>query len=246
MTHPESSEGDNESLLKELKKNPLGISIASIGVVLAAFAVSTSKQIAAALIVLAMFSWFLLRIPRINAGGARRFILPAILSTVLLGLAAYFAYWYDSSQHPKAGNPLSIAKPTPAGTNLSFVQPDGRVPPCNTFYGSGSIPADKTLLIFDRGVPDNPESERRARYYFDGPVKIRHDGWLIREVEVGANKKEGFQAEVAAVLRDKNVASDFITAHTKEKSRQNVPLPAGNVASMVVVRNGDKGGCASS
>lgn len=82
------------------------------------------------------------------------------------------------------------------GLNIRFTRPEGTIPHCTDFSGSGAIPDGWQLLIFDRSAADP-----NASYWFNGVAEPTDQGWVARSVQIGEGEPdEGRRVEIAAVL----------------------------------------------
>jgi hypothetical protein len=99
------------------------------------------------------------------------------------------------------------SQPTPTGAarvpDLQFNKPADIMTRCNIYTGSGRIPPDQELLVFDRGL-DGPTGQTDQGFSLYDPAIPDKDGWHTTPMGEGAD-----YVEVTAVLVPKSFW-DFI------------------------------------
>jgi hypothetical protein len=88
-----------------------------------------------------------------------------------------------------------------SASGIHFLVPPNTVPRCNVYQGTGDIPDGHELLILDRPVDSNGNSQS-STYYLDGEASRTSTGWQTPQFDVGSE-----HVEIAAVLVDSDLAS---------------------------------------
>lgn len=99
---------------------------------------------------------------------------------------------------------FGLQSKSPSAAVHFIVPPVKTVPRCNVYQGTGAIPPNQRLLIFNRAVNVNGEPMDGGRFYLDGPAVSTEAGWKTPLVEAGAE-----YVEIAAVLVP-NETADFL------------------------------------
>lgn len=94
------------------------------------------------------------------------------------------------------------SEPPPAAVRF-IAPPTKTVPRCNVYQGTGTIPSNQRLLIFNREVNMNHEPTG-GKFYLYGPAVSTETGWRTPLVEAGAK-----YVEIVAVLVP-NETADFL------------------------------------
>jgi hypothetical protein len=92
-----------------------------------------------------------------------------IIAAAVGGVATYFVSW-GTVQHssPESSPTVTVTlTPTPAPVasidSFGFHQPGNRVPNCYTYDGTGKVPGDDSVIVFDEAV--TPENQQLAVPY---------------------------------------------------------------------------------
>jgi hypothetical protein len=143
-------------------------------------------------------SWFrLVVVPSIAALGG----LLAGAGTVV---ATYNGWRASSPKTPVVQTPF----PRTAKADLAFIQPASRnLPRCNYFSGTGTIPKDFSLLIFDIGTDANGKPD--GKYYLDGVASSTGNGWRTPQVDAGAR-----HTRVDGILVPRTLADFLLSIET--------------------------------
>jgi hypothetical protein len=113
---------------------------------------------------------------------------------------------------------------------LRFTPPAGTVPMCNDLAGTGTIPADHHLAIFDRSL-----SAPNASYYFDGLASDTDTGWRLLNVTLGEPREAGVRVELVAVLVPREVG-EYLRQVDADETWWSATVPGPTVDRMAVQR----------
>jgi hypothetical protein len=147
-------------------------------------------------------------------------------------------------QTGKAAAGDAVSKPTAASINLEFdITDSSRVPWCQIYYGTGTIPTGDVLAIFSTqansdGLPTSP-----PYYSFDGDAQHPVAGhWQTVPLQVGSPGQANFPADIVGVLTN-TAAYDYIASIIIKDNAQwwTTELPPGPRISLSVVTNGERG-----
>ena len=121
-----------------------------------------------------------------------------LIGGVVIGLKA--APSNGPQPRPTATVTATVTRTAAPGPALQQAAPE-EVGWCNTFSGTGAIPKDHELLIFDAPTGPGGAALSPSYYYLDGTARqISSNSWQIKPVFIGPKNKKGFTAEVVSVL----------------------------------------------
>jgi hypothetical protein len=132
--------------------------------------------------------WILSRLPLIALGA---------------GLASFWFYEYGPMSH----NSVPITLSGSRVANFKFIDPGNSVPSCYTYFGTGKIPVNDTVLAFDRIVNDIHHPLTNSVYSPDWGIAT-DAGWKV-PTEIGVGNPPGTQIELVALLVPKSMQGFF-------------------------------------
>lgn len=142
----------------------------------------------------------------------------------------------DSSS--STSSPPSDSSADPILTNaIKFDRPKEPIPYCNHFTGTGMIPRDHALLIFDREA-SNPG----ASYYYNQRADSTRQGWIARNVQIGDGTDNKIKVEISAVLI-RSSAFDNVMAKLKNADGATDRLPVAPADQITLTRGSDAKPC---
>jgi hypothetical protein len=136
------------------------------------------------------------------------------------------------------------SSPIPASTNLEFELTDGsKVPWCQVYNGTGSIPAGYQLIIFD--TPAGPDGEPASPAYYSLDAIAIHPvagHWYTIPVQIGSPGVANFYSDIVGVLASESTY-DYIKSIIIYGNAPwwTTKLPPGPKISLFVVTNGKRG-----
>jgi hypothetical protein len=116
---------------------------------------------------------------------------------------------------------------------------------CSSLDGSGAIPGDDALLIFDTPTDPNGQPLSTPSYSFDGEAtQVTSASWQLNPLYIGLPGAKNFHDEIFGVVTSDTdyqfILSIAISNNGQWKSRK---LPAGEEIHLLVVTNGTKNEC---
>jgi hypothetical protein len=146
----------------------------------------------------------------------------------------------SSDATPSRAPTANATNSPPARPAMSFTPPTGSIPLCNTFSGSGVIPAGFTLWILDR------ENSSADPYYFEGKATQQSGStWTAEPIDIGVGAADaGHQFLITAVLLS-NDFSQWLSTLDLSSGLPSPRLPPGaqQVDEITVTRNADAQKC---
>jgi hypothetical protein len=203
--------------------------------VLATIAALTTRQL---LFVLLLAGAALPWVPLMTraARGRWRLATAAVASLALVGAAVAVRL----SQEQPAAPPSATPAPR-------FVPPDGPVGHCLTISGTGLIPAGKALVLLDRATDQAGFYTPGSRFNYDGAALPSGDGWIARDLDIGAGDPSDNGQHIALVaLLTRADLPERLAALAEDGSGAlpGDPLAQGRQTDRVVlVRNADNTRC---
>lgn len=172
-----------------------------------------------------------------------RYVLAAALSVAFIAFAIY-ARWGQGN----AGPTDNTAQLRAAASHLKFLEPAEPIPHCVTFNGTGSIPANDDLVLFDRPSNRLGDYTHTPAFGYDGPVSVSGGGWIAPDLDIGSGgpSDNGTHIAIVALLVPRGVAH-FLDDLTSDSSTGQVPSSVMNLgvqaAKIVTTRNSQNAHC---
>jgi hypothetical protein len=116
---------------------------------------------------------------------------------------------------------------------------------CSSLDGSGAIPGDDALLIFDTPTDPNGQALSAPSYSFDGEAtQVTSASWHLNPLYIGRPGAKNFHDEIFGVVVS-DADYQFILSITTSTNGQwkSGKLPPGQKIHLLVVTNGTKNEC---
>jgi hypothetical protein len=134
--------------------------------------------------------------------------------------------------------------------HLKFLPEPGPIPHCVSFAGTGSIPAGRSLVLFDRASDPAGHYTPTSTFSYDGQATPSPTGaaWTTPDMDIGSGDAGDQDSHIVilAVLMPQHTA-DFLDALTSGSPNgllpPNVTSLAATADQLIVVRNAQNAGC---
>lgn len=173
--------------------------------------------------------------------------LALIVAAVIGATAGHFGTTATTADTPSPAPTVTVtASPSPAvpNTHLIFsLTANSHVPWCQTYSGTGTIPAGYVLVIFDTPAGPDGQPTSPAYYAFDSnATQLAAGHWQTEPLQIGTPHQANINVEIVGVLTSKSVYRYINSVLV----RNNVPwwstkLPPGPEISLPVITNGQQG-----
>lgn len=213
MPDESSTPGDAQSRLATWTGAVTGV----VPTALAIFSATTGQLEGLGLMALAIVPWAaIIARPR---WPKHQYVLAAALSATFTAIAVY-ALWGPGNPGPKDSNE-QLKK---AAAQLKFLKPPERIPHCATFNGTGTIPAQDDLVLFDRPSDAYGNYTHTPAFGYDWTADSQGNGWTApnREIGSGDPSDNGTHIAIVAVLVPKSTAH-FLDDLTSDSDTGQLP-----------------------
>jgi hypothetical protein len=185
-----------------------------------------------------------IRVGSINATGPGRKAgaVAAVFGGVIALVGLVSALWPQRlgiSGEPVPTVTVTVTPSPSQPPSFRFVGVPPTVPMCARFAGTGNIPSEMSVVLFDREAGGNT-----TEYYFDGIGKPDGDGLVFPEVTIGEPNQAGIRVELVAVIVDDDVATYLEGVDSGgEEAWHSSGLPGPVAARIEVERNSNSTPC---
>lgn len=212
-------------------------SIAVLGAVIAVVELPLHQFLAVASAEVAVLVWVLVWLWPSWKGPA--LVYAAALSAASAAVAAYTA-WGPGLRLGDAAASQGSSSVVTAAQHLTFIPIHTPIPYCAAFSGTGRIPAQDTLLVFDEAANANGDAVAHAALNYDGAASSTASGsWSISGILIGYPHSSGQYVEMTALLVPSSTAA-FVDSIPDVEGTGLSPsvLGLGAVASRMTVERG--------
>lgn len=195
----------------------IGIAVAAVPTALAIVGATTGQLEGLGLIALAILPWA--AVIAWPLWPQHKYVLAAGLSVTFIAIAIY-ARWGPGNPGPEDSS-QQLRK---AAAQIKFLKPPQAIPHCMTFTGTGTIPAQDSLVLFDRPSDALGNYTHTPAFGYDWPVDPQGKGWTApnREIGSGDPSDNGTHIAIVAVLVPKS-AAHFLDDLTSNSDTGQVP-----------------------
>jgi len=186
-----------------------------------------------------------------NANRRRPWDIPPGVAAVLVAVIGVAGILAGRATAPS--NSTSVPRPAVTTTVMSSPSPaaqvefsltaNSRVPWCQVYSGTGTIPAGYSLVIFSTPAGPNGQLSSTAYYSFDSRATQSAAGhWQTEPLQTGTEGEADTNVDIVAVLTTNSIYRYINSVLT----RNNAPwisemLPPGPAISLAVITNGERG-----
>jgi hypothetical protein len=134
--------------------------------------------------------------------------------------------------------------PTVPAANLQFaLTVNSKVPWCQVYSGTGTIPTGYSFVFFDTPADPDGQPASPASYSFDGvATEVAADHWRTEKLEVGTLYTANDNIDIVGVLTSESTYT-YINSILTQRDAQwtSKRLPPGPRATLPVITNGKHG-----
>lgn len=174
-------------------------------------------------------------------------IISALTLVVVTAITALSAASSTATSAGPASKSNAAASPSSVGTppaHLEFsLTPKSRVPWCQVYNGTGTVPAGYSFVIFDAPANSVGQVEQPASYSFDGAAEESAVGhWTTEPLQIGTRGVANNSVDIIGVLTARTIYSYISSIRAQNdllwSSQQ---LPPGPNVTLPVITNGKRG-----
>jgi hypothetical protein len=139
-------------------------------------------------------------------------------------------------------SPVSTTGSAATHPTLTFtLTAHSRVPWCENYSGTGTIPSGSALLIFS--TPADPNGNPASPHYsYNGKAtQISAGHWLTEPLQIGLKGQANYSVDIVGVLTAEGVYNYLNSIITRDPDWVSTTLPPGWLTSLPVVTTGRRG-----
>jgi hypothetical protein len=172
----------------------------------------------------------------------RAIVIAATITAVSATLASVLTLVATSrtASPSKTSTAARVTKPPPV---LTFVlTAHSRVPWCQYYEGTGTIPSGSALLIFSTPADPNGNPTSPPHYSFDEEaIQMSTGHWRTEPLQIGVKGQANFSVDIVGVLVAEGVYKYLNSISYRDLGLISTNLPPGLVTSLPVITNGRRG-----